>query len=114
METVIPFNYSTIQSKEDIKTWLTQSTQTIIDESKAYVYIDDDKNIWIEQFNIKIGFNCLVILKLKDGEKYACHSVSGYQFIDPSFPFPNSGKYDSYEEMINTITNLYSSGWKLE
>ena len=45
METVIPFNYSTVQSKEDIKTWLLQSTQTKIDESKAYVYIDDDKNI---------------------------------------------------------------------
>jgi hypothetical protein len=113
METIKQFNYSNVQSKEDINIWLNQNTQNRIDESKAYVHIDNNKNTWIEYYNIKIGFNILVILKLKEDERYACHSVEGDDFINSHFPFPNHGLYNSYEEMITGLTTLYSKGWKL-
>jgi hypothetical protein len=102
-------NYSNVKSRQDVNTWLRESTQTV--KSINPFIFTEDNNKWIEQYSVKIGFHTLVILKLnQDNNTFACHTVE-HTFDQP---FPNIGKFSSYENIITSLTDLYTEIWKLE
>jgi hypothetical protein len=102
------FTYASVKSSSDIKEWLTESTQTPIYEEKTFT--DNKNNIWIQNYEIKIGFNWLLIFKLKDSDLYSCHTT---MFGVTEKNFPDIGIYNSYNEMITKLVEMYTKLWKL-
>ena len=77
-------NYSNVNSRNDVNTWLTQSTQ-LVKIDNPYIHTDVDQIKWIEQYSIKIGFHILVIFMSENDNMYACHTVEN-DFNQ--YPFP--------------------------
>jgi|688.fasta_scaffold1647448_2 hypothetical protein len=99
-------NYSTVKNREEVKLWLEENTKKV---NTDYVFtIDND--VWKGLYSTKIGFSKLVIFKNEETNELACHTFE-HNIEDNTFP--TIGKFDNYNNMIEHLTNMYTSLWKL-
>ena len=106
-------NYSSVTSRQNVNKWLKLHTTQAQTVDNAYTYVDDQNITWIENYAVKIGFHTLVILKSTVNDEYSCHIVE-HEFIVPNQPFPNVGKFASYDIMLTSLTDMYTKLWSLD
>ncbi len=100
---------SEVRSRSDVKTWLLEELELSPKFEPKNVTINGDSAVWKVMYGFRRGFHSHEVFYNTETNQYAFNVSEDADNAD----FPNFGTYDSYDEMIDGVTDRFASLWKV-
>jgi hypothetical protein len=103
---------SECKTKKDIYEFISEYLQLNPIEGEHIETIDNE--IWNIISGFRRAFSYHNVFVNKKTQQYAFHVSDGDNYKQRNDGFPNFGKYNSYDEMMEGVVDKYAILWKIE